>query len=437
MKKIIFKVIALLLIPLSFFSVEKVSGNNEVVYVADIEGEITLGLAAYVERAIETAEENDASAIIFKLDTPGGAVNAAEKIGQHLTNTDLKTIAFVNPDAISAGAYIAINMDEIYMTPKGAMGAATAITSDGNAAEDKVQSYWISKMRSAAELNGRDPIFAEAMVDKTVHLPEYGAKSGDLLTFTANQAIQAGYSEGIVENQAQLLNEVGFSNVDLRHVDVSWSERIADFVTNSVIIPILLSLGSLGLVLELYSPGFGAPGIVGISSLLLFFYGHLIAGLAGMESIILFIIGFILIVLELFVPGGIAGFIGLGSIILSILIAGESMVQMAISLLIAFIIAIIAMVILMKFFGKKIRVISKLVLKDSTNTEQGYVSNKTRTELLNREGITMTPLRPSGTIMIDKERIDAVTEGGFINPGAKVMVVKVEGVRVIVREINE
>ncbi|MCU9613923.1 nodulation protein NfeD [Caldibacillus lycopersici] len=424
-----------LVVSLSFFPIEKASGNNDIVYFADINSEVTKGLYEYIGRAISVAEEEGASAIVFEIDTPGGAVDAAGDISKLLSETDLKTIAFINPDAISAGSYIALSMDEIYMVPSGRMGAAAVITQDGNAADKKAQSYWLAAMKTAAEKNNRDPIYAMAMADESIDLPEVGSPKGKLLTLTASQAVEVGYAEGIVQNQADLLQKLGYADAEVRHVEKAWSEKIAEFLTNSYIVPILLSLGSLGLIVELYSPGFGIPGFMGISSLLLFFYGHFIAGLAGFESIILFTLGIILIVVELFLPGGILGFLGLGSIILSILLAGENMVQMGINLLIAIAIAVIAMVILMKVFKKKIRVFNKIILKDSTNTEQGYISNKTRTDLLNKTGISLTPLRPAGTIMIDGERVDAVTEGSFVNSGVKVSVVKVEGVRVVVREV--
>lgn len=411
-----------------------ISGKTTIVYHAKIDREVSTGLTEYLKRSLKLAEENEAEAIIFEIHTPGGAVNAASDIAKLLGNTKLKTIAFINHDALSAGSYIALNMDEIYMVPTGTMGAAAVITQDGNAADQKSQSYWLAAMKSAAEKNGRDPIYAMAMADDSIDLSEYGAPKGKLLTLTASQAVEVGYAEGIVNSKADLLQKLGYQDADVRLIEETWSERIAEFVTNPIIIPILLTIASLGLVIELYTPGFGLPGIAGITALLLFFYGHYIAGLAGNESLLLFILGIILLIAELFVPGGIIGFIGFGSILLSILLTGESLVFMGISLLIALVSAIIVMVILVKIFGKKIRIFNKLVLRDQTSTEEGYVSHKTRTDLLNKKGTALTPLRPSGTIMIDQERIDAVSEGEFIESGAQVIVVKVEGVRVVVRE---
>jgi len=433
-----FKFILLLFfISFSFLSFNRASANGSDVFYAKIDGEITPGLYEYIERAIRTAEKAGGNMIIFDMDTFGGRIDAAMNIGDILTKTELKTVVYVNPNAISAGAYIALNMDEIYWAPNGKMGAATPITSDGNAADDKTMSLWKESMRDSASRGGRDPVFAEAMVDKSVSLPENIKKDGELLTLSASQAMEVGYGEGIAKNLDELYTKLGVNPSSVKEIPKTWSERIAEFLTNSVVVPILLSIGSLGLVLELYSPGFGVPGILGISSLLLFFYGHFIAGFAGYESLILFIIGLILIGLEFFVPGGIVGTVGAVSIILSILLAGKSVVEMAIYLVIAVTIAISAMVILMKYFGKRIQLFNKLVLRDSTNTEQGYVSNVTRTDLLNQVGTSLTPLRPAGTALFGKERIDVVTEGGFIPADRKVIVVEVEGMRVVVREYEE
>jgi membrane-bound serine protease (ClpP class) len=155
-----------------------------------------------------------------------------------------------------------------------------------------------------------------------------------------------------------------------------------------------------------------------------------------METIILFVVGVVLIVLELFVPGGILGVIGLGAVITSFFLATDDIAGMGLSLLIAMLVTIIAMVLLFTVFGKKIRLFDRIILRDSTNTEQGYVSNVSRIELVGQEGITMTPLRPAGTAVINEERIDVVTEGNFIGANKKVRIVKAEGSRIVVREIH-
>ncbi|WP_422723717.1 NfeD family protein [Jeotgalibacillus soli] len=421
----------------SFASIfQPVKAAEEVVYIVPLEKEVERGLAAFLERSIEEAEEADADAIIFDINTPGGAVTAATEISEIFNKTELETIAFVNPDAISAGAYIALNADEIYMTQSGKMGAASIIDSAGNEADNKAQSYWLSAMETAAESSNRDPKIAMAMADETIDLSEYDLPQRQLLTLTATKAYEVGYSEGTVANLDALLDQLGYTDAEVRTIEPTFLENLARFITHPVVVPILLSIAGLGLVVELYSPGFGVPGIMGISSLLLFFYGHLVAGLAGFEVVFLFLIGVALIIAEFYIPGGIVGIIGLIAVLASILLAGSSIVFMGIALSIALLVAVIGMVIMVKFLGKNLHLLKKFILSDSTSTESGYVSNVNRLELIGKIGVTRTPLRPSGTIVIDDEPIDAVTEGGYIDRQKNVKVVKVEGSRIVVREVD-
>ncbi|WP_179884945.1 nodulation protein NfeD [Bacillus sp. AFS015802] len=412
------------------------AADSEKVYVIPIQKEVERGLHAFLERAIKDAEDHNAELIIFDIDTPGGLVDAAGDIGQLLDGIDTKTIAFVNDHALSAGAFISLHADEIYMVPNGQMGAAAVIDQAGNAADKKAQSYWLSAMKSAAESNGRDPQYALAMADESVEIEELGIEKGELLTLGSKEAKQVGYSEGTVRNLDELYKTIGVDPSSVVNVEETFAEKLARFITNPVVVPILLSLASLGLIVELYSPGFGIAGSIGLISLVLFFYGHLVAGLAGYETIILFVIGIILVVAEFFLPGGIAGGLGIGAILASIMLAGGDMMQMGISLLIALLIAVATMIIFVKVFGKKMKFFNKIILKDSTSTESGYVSNANRLDLIGKEGVTKTPLRPSGTVIVDDERIDAVTEGGFIKANERIKIVKVEGSRIVVRDIS-
>ncbi|MDX8341887.1 nodulation protein NfeD [Rossellomorea sp. YZS02] len=406
------------------------------VYVIPIQKEVERGLHAFLERAIKDAEDHDAELIIFDIDTPGGLVDAAGDIGQLMDGIDTRTIAFVNNHALSAGAFISLHADEIYMVPNGQMGAAAVIDQAGNAADKKAQSYWLSAMKSAAESNGRDPQYALAMADESIVIEELGIEKGELLTLGSKEAKEIGYSEGTVKDLDELYETIGVEKSSVKQVEETFAEKLARFITNPVVVPILLSLASIGLIVELYSPGFGIAGSIGLISLVLFFYGHLVAGLAGYETIILFVIGIILIVAEFFLPGGISGGLGIGAILGSIMLAGGDMMQMGISVLIALLIAAATVIIFVKVFGKKMKFFNKIILNDSTSTESGYVSNANRLDLIGKEGVTKTPLRPSGTVIVEEERIDAVTEGGFIKAGEKVKIVKVEGSRIVVRDIS-
>ncbi len=414
-----------------------ISASSSEVYRIPVKNEVEKGLYAFLQRAFEEAEEAGAEVVILDIDTPGGFVDTAGDIGKLMDDTPLTTIAFINNDALSAGAFIALHADEIYMVPSGRIGAAAVIDGAGNAAEDKAVSAWSTAMITAAESSNRNPEYALAMADKSVDLPEYRAPEGKLLTLSANEALKVGYSEGTVASFEELITKLDLSEAKVTSLNETFAEKVARFVTNPIIVPILLSIASLGLIVELYSPGFGVAGTMGLSALGLFFFGHLVAGLAGYESIILFMIGVAFIIAELFLPGAIAGIIGLALIIGSILLAGGNVVHMGISVLIALIVAIVGMVIIMKFFGKNIKFFDKIILTDATDTEHGYVSNVNRYELVGRIAVSMTPLRPSGTIMLDGERIDAVTEGGYIDSKKAVKIIKVEGSRTVVREVKE
>ncbi|AMO32880.1 nodulation protein NfeD [Lysinibacillus sp. fkY74-1] len=407
------------------------------VYHVPIHNEVERGLHAFLERAFNEAKENNAKAIILDIHTPGGFVNAASDIAMLMDATDIWTIAFINKDAHSAGAFLALHADEIYMVPNGTIGAAAVIDSAGNTADLKANSAWLAQMSAAAETSGRDPKYALAMADSNYELPEYRAEGKNLLTLSASEALKVKYSEGTVKNFQELLEKKDLQDRDVVSIEPTFSEKLARFITNPIIVPILLSIASLGLVMELYSPGFGVPGIMGLSALGLFFFGHMVAGFAGYESLLLLIIGLALVVAEFFVPGGIVGILGGVLIILSLLLAGANIMQMIIAILIALVIAIIGMVILMKFFGKKLHVLNRLVLMDATTTEEGYVSNVNRTELLGKVGTTLTPLRPAGTMVLDSERIDVVSEGGYVDANKHVEIIKVEGSRIVVRQTKK
>nr|WP_309099864.1 nodulation protein NfeD [Fredinandcohnia onubensis] len=440
MKKLrIFLYLSIILLPLllTLTPNKSLSATDQVVYIIPLEETVEKGLHAFIDRTITDAEEKGADVIILEINTPGGAVDAATQIGKRIQESTIPTVAFVNNDAISAGAFIALNANEIYMSENGRMGAAGIIDQAGNTADEKAISYWLSAMKGAAENNGRNPIYALAMADKEIDLPELGAEKGKFLTLTANQALEVGYAEGVVKNRADLLKTIGYEKAAIEEAQLSFAEKIARFITNPVVVSILLTIGSLGLVVELYSPGFGIPGIMGISSLLLFFYGHLVAGLAGMESIILFVIGIVLVLLEFILPGGIIGLIGLGAILTSFFLAGSSVMVIGVSLLVALVATVIVSIILVKVFGKKLHAFKKIILLDSTNTESGYVSNKNREDLIGKRGIALTTLRPSGTAIIDEERLDVVSQGNYIEKNTKIEVIKTEGSRIVVREVTD
>ncbi|WP_052353688.1 NfeD family protein [Neobacillus jeddahensis] len=208
------------------------------------------------------------------------------------------------------------------------------------------------------------------------------------------------------------------------------------FLTDPIIVTILLTIAGVGMVVELFSAKFGIAGFIGIFALIVFFYGHFQAGLAGYGTLFLFVAGILLIFLEFFLPGAVSGTIGVAALILSLFLAGEDATQIGVSILIAIFVSVFVFFMMIKIFGKKLVLFNKMVLFDRARKEDGYVSNINRTDLLGKEGIALTILRPAGTIIINDERIDVVSEGGYIEQNAKIQVIKVEGARIVVREVK-
>jgi membrane-bound ClpP family serine protease len=209
-----------------------------------------------------------------------------------------------------------------------------------------------------------------------------------------------------------------------------------EFLTDPIVVTVLLSIAGIGIILELFSSKFGVAGFIGVLALIVFFYGHFQAGLAGYGTLLLFVAGLLLIFLEFFLPGAISGTLGVAALIFSLFLAGENGIQMGVSILIAIFCSVLVFFIMIKIFNKKLVLFNKMVLSESAKKEDGYVSNVNRTDLLGKEGIALTILRPAGTVIINNERVDVVSEGGFIDQNAVVKVIKVEGARIVVRELD-
>ena len=211
---------------------------------------------------------------------------------------------------------------------------------------------------------------------------------------------------------------------------------MTSFLIDPIVVTILLSVAGIGIVLELFSSKFGVAGFTGVFALILFFYGHFQAGLAGYGTLLLFVAGLILIFLEFFLPGAISGTLGVTALIFSLFLAGEDALQIGVSILIAILLSVIVFFMMINIFNKKLVLFNKMVLFDSARKEDGYVSNINRIDLLGMEGVALTILRPAGTVIINNERVDVVSEGGFIEQNALVKVIKVEGARIVVRELD-
>ena len=420
--------------------------SQTVVYVAPIEGIIDLGLAPFVRRVVEEAEKSGAAAVILKINTFGGRVDAAVLIRDTLLGAKVKTVAFIDKRAISAGALISLACHVIAMGDGGTIGAATPVQVGGQRTgtqptDEKTLSYVRKEFRSTAEFRKRPPLIAEAMVDPDVAIPGLIDK-GKLLTLTTNEALEHKLADFRADTVEEVLKRLGLEGAEVRSVSENWAEQLVRFLTHPILSSLLMTVGMLGIIVELRTPGFGVPGALGITSLALFFWGHWLVRLAGWEEILLVLVGLVLLAVELFViPGfGITGILGILGLIagltLSLIGAGATaeivigaITRVAVSLLMA----LAASVVLLRFLPK-LPFGRQLILHTGLGADTGYASApESDRQWLGTQGTAVSPLRPAGIADIDGKRVDVVSQGEWIDAGAPITVIRVDGNRIVVR----
>jgi len=444
--------LSLSLLALSLFSAswslyaQPASTQKNVVYVVPVKGVIDLGLAPFIQRVLNEAQKNQAAAVILDINTFGGRVDAAVQIRDALLNSPVRTIAFIDKRAISAGALISLAAQTIVMAPGSTIGAATPVQSGPTGSttaptSEKTVSYVRKEFRATAESRKRPPLIAEAMVDSDVVIPDVSEK-GKLLTLTTEEALKLKVADLQANSIEALLKELNILDTELRSFTPNWAEEVVRFLTHPVVSSLLVSVAMLGIFLELRTPGFGAPGVIGLSSLSLFMWGHWLVQLAGWEELLLALLGLFLFALELFViPGfGIVGILGLlallGALVMSTLGAGShsgfvlwAVVRMGFSVALA----IVLTALFLKFLPK-LPIGRKLILSTALETSDGFYSAPpTDYQWLGRTGLAHSTLRPAGIADFQGHRVDVVSDGEFIDAGAPIRVLHVDGNRIVVQ----
>ena len=419
--------------------------NESTVYRVPVTGEIELGLAPYIQRAVKEAAEVGAAALILDIDTPGGRVDAAEIISDALTDSEVPVYSLVNRRAYSAGALIALSTDRIYMRPASVIGAATPVDGTGTKAPEKIVSAMRSQMRALAESNGLEPEVAAAMVDEDIEIDGV-VESGKLLTLTTEEAVEIGYAEAIEDLDA-LLVELGHEGATVVTLELNWAERLVRFFSSSVVSPFLLSLGFLGLLIEIRTPTFGLAGTMGLISLGLFFGSNMIVGLAGLEDVLIVGAGLVLLGIEAFVvPGfGIFGVAGIVAILAGLYMSLLGNIPTMPDFTRAAWVLTSSMLLLIGSAWALIRTLpsssrlaeSGIFLLAKTASATGYESAEGRSDLGGKHGTAITDLRPAGTALVGDERIDVVSESEWISAGTPVKILSAEGYRHIVRSVSE
>ncbi|MFP4162885.1 MAG: NfeD family protein [Chitinispirillaceae bacterium] len=461
------------------------SVENRAVVVIPVSGTVDPGMAAFIGRTLrEAAEQYDSPLIVLEMNTFGGRVDAAYSIVDSVVAVkNASTVAYVQSKAISAGALIALSADQLVMRSNTTIGdvAPLIMSDDGpQMLGEKYQSPLRAKFRTLARKNGYSEALTESMVTAQmevfeVKLPDTVlyldstrlaeldpslkeqivstrtvVREGELLTMTDSEAAEYGFSKMTVSNFDEMLGKMGYGDSEVVRMEESWSEALVRLIGS--LSSVLMMIGFAALYIELRSPGFGVPGIVGIVCLGLVFFGQYMVGLADYTELLFLVAGIIFLAIEFFViPGfGVAGFVGIALMVVGMVLSFQNFVipqpefpwQMEIltnnlmRVLISILGAIILIFIFFRYFFERLgRVVSGPYLAtslegiraDSETLNMPHVGDK---------GVTITSLRPSGKVSVDGEIYDVVAEGEFLDKDAPVVVSQIQGNRIVVnREV--
>lgn len=420
------------------------------VFVIPVETEIDMSAFHHFRKALGEAHEKDCSLIIVRLNTFGGALDAADSIRTSIMREPLPTVAFVDVNAASAGALIALACDSVYMAPGSSMGSATVVNGAGEPMPEKYQSYMSTMMRATAEHHGkvlvgdtlewrRNPAVAASMVNPEVSV-----------SLTSAQAVECGYADGVAADIPDVLQQLHMADAEVLYYNSTLGDDILGFLSNAAVRAVLIMLILGGIYMEMHTPGLGFAASVSVVAAILYFLPMLVSG--GMPGWVLlaFILGVVLIALEIFViPGfgfcGISGIIVIIAAIIGAMVHSDSVTGVDIRAVgNAFVIvgvgaalALIAILLLTSKYGPKfVRRHSELMTE--LKTSDGFVGvDMGLARYIGQHAVTVTEMRPSGKIEIGSNIFDAVSTGAFILAKRRVKIKKYENAQLYVEEENE
>jgi membrane-bound serine protease (ClpP class) len=473
-------------------------------YVIPVAGTVDHGMAAFVGRCLREASREPGAVAVLNIDTYGGQVDAAFNIVDSIAACKVPTVAFVRSKAISAGALIALSADKMAMRPNATIGDVAPLINTNEGPKmlgEKHQSPIRAKFRAMAAKNGYPAVLTEAMVTEEIAVFEVTltdtafyadssdaekvllrpqitdsvfyadsaklaaldpkvkskivsskqvVKTGELLTMTDAEALRYGFSVMTVGSVEEMLQRMGCKDPAVVSVGRNWSEGLVSVI--ALLSPLLMMLGFSAIYIEMRSPGFGIPGIIGVCCLAVVFFGQYAVGLANYTELLLLIIGAALLALEvLVIPGfGVAGFAGIALLIIGMVLSFQNfvipspefpwqaavlrknIVRMSVSL----IGAVVLILVFFKYFFERIGAVVKGPYLAATLGAAQSDLGMSFVPKLGDRGVATTPLRPSGKVRIGSELCDVVTEGQFVDSGAEVAVSQIQGNRIVVAPVK-
>ena len=430
------------------------------VVVLPVEGAISEAQFFYLRRVLKKAESAGASALILDMDTPGGALKATEQIVQMLMKSSVPVYTYVNTNAGSAGALIAIGTKKVFMAPISAIGAAAPVVSSGEeipaTMNAKIVSYYSGYFRSVAQLNGYHPELVDGFMnlDKEVKVGnEVINPKGALLTLSAQEAVKVVVdrpllASGIAKDIDEVCKDAGLNPKAVVKIQPSGFEVLAQWIT--ALAPLLLLGGIIGAYIEFKSAGTIVPGILSAVCFLLFFTGHYLAGLTGLEVAAVFVVGLLLVLVELLFFPGVAVVAVLGAALMvgalffamvdyypdqplnfSFALLARPMLNLSLAIIAsAFSIALLAR------FLPDLPVFRRLFLSAQSIAGPSIpavaVTEKSPPLSVGDTGTARSILRPSGKAVFGDALVDVMAQGQFIEQGTPVRVLSISGDAVVV-----
>ncbi|MBT3667051.1 MAG: hypothetical protein HN548_06185 [Opitutae bacterium] len=451
--------------------------SQKIAFQIPIRDQIGSPILNILRRGLKDAIKANADIVVIDMDTPGGELGVTLEIMQEIIESfdrfDGPIITYVNREAISAGAYIAIATNEIAFAPFAQIGAAEAVSGGGgnidSSMKRKLNSYLKAKIRSYTGKHRYRSRVMASMMDANETLIIEGApplasdgsviqKKGELLTLTAEEAVkkygnpaQPLLGIGIFESVEKLLNEkYGSANYTLKKMEINWAEKVGLWLNS--IGPIIIGIGLLGLFIEFKTPGFGFFGIIGILFVLIFFGSKYVSGLAGQEEVLVFLLGVSLVIVELFLFPGLVfpAIIGLFLIVGSILWAMVDIwpntefswtletFQEPIQEFFLAILVTIGLVFVLTRILPKTSLWDGLILSSAVG---GNVPRNTEPKgneinaMLGAAGKSVSELYPTGQVEIDGIRYEARTNLGKVEKGSSIEVTGSTDYGLIVKKV--
>ncbi len=441
--------------------------EQPLVYVFDIKEMIAAPVWRTTQMAFSEADSLGADLVIIDMNTYGGEVSAADSIRTFLLNSRIPVYVFINDNAASAGALISIACDSIYMKPSAKIGAATVVNQSGEQVPDKFQSYMRATMRATAEAQGKDtvivngdttlvwkrnPDIAEAMVDPKLYV-ENVSDTGQVLTFTASEAMENGFCEGIYNSIPEILESIGIEEYTLKRYEPTTMDKIIGLLISPFVSGILIMIIIGGIYFELQSPGIGFPLVAALIAAMLYFAPLYLEGLAEYWEFLIFAVGIILMLVEIFaIPGfGVAGIAGVIAMVTGLTLSmvdneilkdfeftGEGINILMRAFGVVVLSALLGLIASIWAASKVLSTTSfaALVLGADQKTDEGYLGvDATQKTLVGKTGEAYTVLRPSGRVLVEGEIVDAKAEFGYINKGDKVKILRYETGQVYVVKV--